>query len=90
MPIEQFWNAPLDVPDAKYISKTDVTSYYEFVDHDLLSAELIAQTGEELAADVLADLLVQRPAVQAERKVAAGEDPGSGGLWSVGANNCSP
>lgn len=56
-PIEQFRQAPLDVPDAKYISKTDVTAYYEFIDHDLLSAELIAQTGEELAVDVLADLL---------------------------------
>jgi hypothetical protein len=55
--IGQFRNAPLDVPGAKYISKTDVTSYYEFVDHDLLRAELIAQTGEELATDALADLL---------------------------------
>ena len=57
VPIEQFRNAPLDVPDTEYISKTDVTSYFEFVDHDLLCAELIAQTGEELAADALADLL---------------------------------
>ncbi|MGH3906285.1 MAG: RNA-directed DNA polymerase [Pseudonocardiaceae bacterium] len=57
VPIEQFRNAPLDVPGVDYISKTDVTSYYEFVDHDLLCAELIAQTGEELAVDALADLL---------------------------------
>lgn len=56
-PIDQFRNAPLDVPDVEYISKTDVTSYYEFVDHDLLYAELIAQTGEELAVDTMADLL---------------------------------
>ena len=55
--VEQFRNAPLDVPGVEYISKTDVTSYYEFVDHDLLCAELIAQTGEELAVDALADLL---------------------------------
>lgn len=55
--VEQFRTAPLDVPGVEYISKTDVTSYYEFVDHDLLCAELIAQTGEELAVDALADLL---------------------------------
>lgn len=57
VPIEQFRNAPLHVPGTEYISKTDVTAYYEFVDHDLLCAELIAQTGEELAVDALANLL---------------------------------
>lgn len=59
--VEQFRNAPLDVPGVEYISKTDVTSYYEFVDHDLLCAELIAQTGEELAVDALTDLLASGP-----------------------------
>ncbi|MCG5216158.1 hypothetical protein MBA17_23115 [Streptosporangium sp. KLBMP 9127] len=57
VPIDEFRSAPLDVPGAEYISKTDVTSYYEFVDHDLLGAELIAQTGEELAVDALGNLL---------------------------------
>jgi hypothetical protein len=57
VPIDEFRGAPLAVPGVEYISKTDVTSYYEFVDHDLLCAELIAQTGEELAVDMLADLL---------------------------------
>jgi Reverse transcriptase (RNA-dependent DNA polymerase) len=57
VPIDQFRSAPLDVSGVEYISKTDVTAYYEFVDHDLLCAELIAQTGEELAIDALADLL---------------------------------
>ncbi|MEU2610707.1 reverse transcriptase domain-containing protein [Micromonospora sp. NPDC007271] len=56
-PVEQFRTAPLDIPDARYISKTDVTAYYEFVDHELLCAELTAQTGEELAVESLADLL---------------------------------
>ncbi|MDG4778983.1 reverse transcriptase domain-containing protein [Micromonospora sp. WMMD961] len=55
--IEQFRAAPLDVPSVRYISKTDVTAYYEFVDHELLCAELVAQTGEELAVESLADLL---------------------------------
>jgi Reverse transcriptase (RNA-dependent DNA polymerase) len=56
-PIERFREAPLDVSDVEYISKTDVTAYYEFVDHELLCAELIAQTGEEVAVEALADLL---------------------------------
>lgn len=57
VPIEQFRQAPVDIPDVKYVSKTDVTAYYEFVDHDLLFAELIAQTGEEPAVELIADLL---------------------------------
>jgi Reverse transcriptase (RNA-dependent DNA polymerase) len=56
-PIADFRQAPLDVPDVGYISKTDVTAYYEFVDHDRLTDELIAQTGEEPAVDVLTHLL---------------------------------
>ncbi len=57
VPIEQFRTAPLDVPDVQYISKADVSAYYEFVDHDLLRTELIGQTGEEPAVDALSDLL---------------------------------
>jgi hypothetical protein len=57
IPIDQFKSAPLDVPGVEYITKTDVTSYYEFVDHDLLCAELIAQTGEEPATEALGELL---------------------------------
>ena len=56
-PIADFRRAPLDVPSARYVSKTDVTSYYEFVDHECLADELIAQTGEEPAIDSLAALL---------------------------------
>jgi hypothetical protein len=56
-PVADFRQAPLEVPDARYVSKTDVTAYYEFVDHDYLADELIAQTGEEPAIDGLTDLL---------------------------------
>jgi hypothetical protein len=56
-PVAEFREAPLDVPDAAYVSKTDVTAYYEFVDHQHLANELIGQTGEEPAIDVLTDLL---------------------------------
>lgn len=45
------------MPGARYVSKTDVTAYYEFVDHDLLADELIVQTGEEPAINALSDLL---------------------------------
>ena len=56
-PAADFRQAPLGVPNARYIIKTDVTAYYEFVDHDRLADELIAQTGEEPAIDVLTALL---------------------------------
>jgi hypothetical protein len=56
-PVANFRQAPLEVPNVRYVSKTDVTAYYEFVDHDRLADELIAQTGEEPAADLLTDLL---------------------------------
>ncbi|GAA1987152.1 hypothetical protein GCM10009817_30820 [Terrabacter lapilli] len=56
-PIESFRHAPLDVPNVRYISKTDVAAYYEFIDHELLHDELLAQTGEALAIDALMDLL---------------------------------
>jgi hypothetical protein len=56
-PVADFRRAPLEVPNTRYISKTDVTAYYEFVDHDRLADELIAQTGEEPAIDLLTDLL---------------------------------
>ncbi|MEV8506301.1 RNA-directed DNA polymerase [Actinoplanes sp. NPDC051475] len=56
-PIAEFKQAPLDVPGTEYITKTDVTAYYEYVDHELLVSELLAQTGDELAADALGVLL---------------------------------
>lgn len=34
-----------------------MAAYYEFVDHDLLCAELTAQTGDQLAIDALAEVL---------------------------------
>ncbi|OBJ00881.1 hypothetical protein A5624_00535 [Mycobacterium sp. 1482292.6] len=56
-PIEQFRRAPLGIEDAAYVSKTDITSYYSYVDHDLLADELTAQTGDELAIVALTELL---------------------------------
>ncbi|MFC8503807.1 RNA-directed DNA polymerase [Pedococcus sp. NPDC057267] len=56
-PISTFRTAPLESPGVRYVSKTDVSSYYEFIDHDLLHDELLAQTGELVAIDALMDLL---------------------------------
>jgi hypothetical protein len=56
-PIEAFRRAPLGVESATFISKTDVASYYSYVDHDLLADELTAQTGDELAIVALTELL---------------------------------
>lgn len=55
--VEQFRRAALDVPNVRYVSKADIAAFYEFVDHELLHAELISQTGEELAVDALSELL---------------------------------
>ncbi|GEB45798.1 hypothetical protein MTE01_17430 [Microbacterium testaceum] len=57
MPNEDFRKWPLSVEGARYVSKTDVTSYYEYVDHGLLGSELEAQTGEAPAIDALMSLL---------------------------------
>ena len=54
-----FVREPLGNADTKYISKTDINSYYVYVDHDLLGDELIAQTGDEHAVAALTNLLEQ-------------------------------
>lgn len=55
--IDEFRRAPLGVPNVRYVSKTDVTSFYEFVDHERLAEELESQTGEAVAVEVLMHLL---------------------------------
>lgn len=54
---KEFREAPLSAPSSYYISTTDVTSFYEFIDHDILAQELEAQTGEGLAVDALMSFL---------------------------------
>lgn len=56
-PMAEFKRAPLGAEGATHISKTDVTAYYQYIDHELLADELIAQTGEEPAVDALIGLL---------------------------------
>ncbi|WP_313480267.1 RNA-directed DNA polymerase [Microbacterium sp.] len=57
IPNAEFKTRPLDVDGVRYISKTDVVAYYEFIDHGRLADELEAQTGEAPAIDVLMELL---------------------------------
>lgn len=57
MSIDDFRTKPALIPRTRYVSKTDIASYYEFIDHERLAVELEAQTGEAPAVAVLMDLL---------------------------------
>ncbi|MFI2563561.1 RNA-directed DNA polymerase [Paenarthrobacter sp. NPDC018779] len=56
---DDFKKSPLVGDEVQYVSKTDVTSYYEYVDHDRLADELEAQTGEAPAIAALMELLLR-------------------------------
>lgn len=58
-PSEEFRKSPLKVNKVQYVSKTDITSYYEYVDHARLADELEAQTGETPAIAALMELLLR-------------------------------
>jgi hypothetical protein len=57
VPAADFKQALLSEPELTHIAVTDVTAYYEYVDHQLLGDELVAQTGEEPAVDQLLALV---------------------------------
>jgi hypothetical protein len=57
VPSDEFRKSPAKSENVRYISKTDIASYYEYVDHYRLADELEAQTGEAPAIAVLMDLL---------------------------------
>jgi len=52
-----FREAPLEVEGARYVLQTDVASFFQYVDHEVLADELLAQTGEEPAVEALIALL---------------------------------
>lgn len=56
---ESFARKPLSKKETSYISTTDVSSFYVFVDHDVLCTELINQTGDYEAVAALSRLLEQ-------------------------------
>lgn len=53
----EFASLPLSNPDSRFINVTDISSFYVYVDHDILADELIAQTGDYSAVMALTDLL---------------------------------
>lgn len=54
---EAFRRAPLDSVDCEYVLKADVSAYYQFVDHDRLIDEVVAQTGDDLAVTLAVEVL---------------------------------
>lgn len=56
---QTFQQAPLQASDARYVFKTDIAAYYQYIDHERLVDEVISQTGGDLAISVAVDLLRQ-------------------------------
>lgn len=54
-----FESAPLSVADVKYVLKADIAAYYEYVDHERLVDEVIAQTASDRAIGAIAELLCE-------------------------------
>ena len=55
--IGDFRRRPLAVSGVRYVVTSDVTSYYEYIDHELLRSDLLDQTGDQLATESLTTLL---------------------------------
>lgn len=51
-----FQRAPLETP-AKYVVSSDIAACYQFIDHALLSSELITQAGDAPTVGVITELL---------------------------------
>jgi hypothetical protein len=56
-PFTDFRDASRELLDAEYVTTLDVSSYFVYVDHELLIDELVAQTGDIAATDALVELL---------------------------------
>lgn len=54
---EEFQKAPLDEPGCEFVVKTDVAAFYQYIDHERLIDEVIAQTGDDLAVTAAIQLL---------------------------------
>lgn len=54
---DEFQTAPLDEPGCDFVVKTDVAAYYQYIDHERLVDEVIAQTGDDLAVTAAVQLL---------------------------------
>ncbi|GAA3148244.1 hypothetical protein GCM10020255_027020 [Rhodococcus baikonurensis] len=58
-PHSEFEAAPYDNDNNAYICSTDITAYYQYIDHDVLADELTAQTGDYHTVNALISLLEQ-------------------------------
>lgn len=54
-----FETLPYENERNEFIVFTDITAYYQYIDHDVLTDELIAQTGDFHTVTALIDLLGQ-------------------------------
>lgn len=52
-----FKTAVLELEDCAYVLKTDVTAFYQYIDHERLIDEVVAQTGSDLAVVTAMQLL---------------------------------
>lgn len=54
---ESFLKDPLGVEGCRYILKTDIAAFYQYVDHERLIDEVVAQTGDDIAISFAVDIL---------------------------------
>lgn len=54
---DSFVRGPLEVEDCEYVLKADVTAFYQYVDHERLIDEVVAQTGDDLAITAVVEFL---------------------------------
>lgn len=54
---DAFVRSPLDVEGCEYVLKADVAAFYQYVDHERLVDEVVAQTGDDLAIAAVVELL---------------------------------
>ncbi len=54
---DSFQRAPLQSSQTKYVLKADIASFYQYVDHERLVDEVIAQTGDDLAISLAVDVV---------------------------------
>jgi hypothetical protein len=52
-----FQRAPLQIEGCRYVFKADIAAYYQYIDHERLVDEVVAQTGDDLAASVAVEVL---------------------------------
>lgn len=54
---DEFADSPLEVEGCNYVLKADVAAYYQYIDHERLIDEVVAQTGDDLAITAVVELL---------------------------------